>query len=272
VIALAFALAVPFAAPAGCVGTDANQVTGPVVLGMNSTVAPTYDDGQTKIFTAQTAVPLPIRRPTDDDLKGRMPVDPFPRSPWLVVDDVRLEMRFTLSNLDDDDHTVELLVDPWNEFVRYRPGLVVGRDNATPDLSGYDRRFIVPGKSRVEGVLTPDDMRELAVDLATAQQIVAHPPGMDASVDAHALVNRAFNVQNRSNDGDPLLTPRIPAVIPGLTGFDLGLRMDQAADVAIEVTIDVTDQNGNRTVPASKTDPFLGPPGNALSTPKPTAM
>jgi hypothetical protein len=256
-------------ATGACVNGDQNQVTSPIVLGMTASVPPSYSDGETQLFTVQMPVPLPIRKPLGGELMGRAAVDPFPRGPWLEVADVRVEVRFTLSNLDDQDHTVELLLDPWNEFVRYKPGIVVGDETATPDLSGIDRRYVVPGKSRVEGILTPDDMRELAIDLAIAQQIVAHPPPMGAMVDAHALVNRTFNVQNRSNDGDPLLTPRIPAVIPGLTGFDLGLRMTTAANVAIELTMDVTDLNGDRVVPFGKTDPFIGPPGATLTTPKP---
>ena len=46
--------------------------------------------------------------------------DPYPRGPWLKESDLHLEIRYTLTNLDDQPHTVLMMIDPWNEFVRYK--------------------------------------------------------------------------------------------------------------------------------------------------------
>ena len=116
--AVALVLLVP-----GC-SADDTEVLSPVVLGMPDTIAPTYDDGQEQIFQVSREVRLPFRQPRD----GQRPEgqqDPYPRRPFHVATDTRTAVRFTLSNLDDVQHNVELLVDPWNEFVRYAPGVTM---------------------------------------------------------------------------------------------------------------------------------------------------
>ena len=74
-----------------------------------------------------------------------------------------------------------------------------------------------------------------------------------------------MNPQNRSNGNDPIYTPWIPPVVAGLTGFDLGVRTYEAANMAIEITIDVQDLNGNRFVPVDSTQAQIGVPPVSLS-------
>jgi hypothetical protein len=256
-----------------CANRDTNQVTSPVVVGMSETIAPYYSDGQTTIYQVEKEVPLPMRPPTAAERNALGEADPFPRAPFLRACDVRLEIRFTLTNLDDKQHSIELLIDPWNEFVRYHPLVqVVNDEQSTPDLSGYDKFFVVPPKSRVEGTITPDDTNELAVDLATAMNATAHPPTSGAGTRLNALINHIFNLQNRSNDGDPLVTPLVPGTIPGLSGFDLGIRSYEPVNVAVEIIVDVTDLDGDRTIPFGKTDEPMGVPPDELSPPATSAM
>jgi hypothetical protein len=255
-----------------CASTGDEQVLAPVVLGMTAETAPIQSDGNESIFQVQTPVPLPMRAPTAAEAAGLGEAPPYPRAPFLLASHVRVEVRYVLSNLDDEPRTFELLFDPWNEFVRYRPGIVVSDNEALPNLSGYNRFFTLAPKQRVEGVLTNDDTRELAVDLATAQAIAAAPPPQDADVGAAVLMNRAMNLQNRSSSPDPLLAPYIPRVIAGLTGFDVGLRAAQAGNIAIEITVDIKDVQGERVVEPGKSDPTFGEPGETLSPPGARAM
>ena len=253
-----------------CASKGETQVIPPVVLGMLGTAPPTYDDGQMQIYETFLPVPLPLRKPTDAEvLKGA--ADPYPRPPFDLAGDTRITARFTLSNLDDKPHTVELLLDPWNEFVRYSPGVVVGDEATTPNFSGIDRFFIIPAKGRVEGILTPDDIVEMAVDLGTVMEIQKRPPAMDSAFVGPALYNRAFNVQNRSTQPDPLLSPFIPSVTAGIVGFDLGLRTYEPAKLAVEVVLDVEDINGDRVIPAGDDTRRVGRPGTVLSPPPPPA-
>jgi len=152
--------------------------------------------------------------------------------------------------------------------VRYVPGVIVTEERTTPNLSGYDKLIAVPAKSRVQGTITTDDTTELAFDLATAEAILANPPA-DPSVAVGSMINHVFNLQNRSNTGDPLITPYIPKVIAGLTGFDLGVRTYQKGNVAVEIVMDVTDVNGSKVLPPGSTDKPIGVPGTEISPPPP---
>jgi hypothetical protein len=251
----------------GCRANEDEQTLEPVVLGMTSSAAPFYRDNQTAIYQVTIPVRLPMRRPTDDEARGLGQMPPYPRAPFLKSSDVRIEVRFTLTNVDDKRQSVELLLDPWNEFVRYRPGLQVSDEDALPNYSGYQKSFMLDPKQRLEGIVTADDTLEMAIDLATAMNIAANPPPADAQLNAAALMNRAFNLQNRSNQPDPAIGPLIPPVIPGLTGFDLSLRTRAPENVAVEITTDVRDLNGDRVVPPGETARTFGPPGRVLSPP-----
>lgn len=253
---------------AACANDRETQVIPPAVLGMTETIAPSYDVGQMKIYEAYLPVPLPLRRPADGE-RASGDEDPYPRPPFHLASDTRITARFTLSNLEDKQTTVELLVDPWNEFVRYSPGVVLSDEATTPNLSGIDRFFVLPPLGRIEGILTPDDMVELATDLATAMGLARNPPPADGDFAGPALYNRAFNIQNRSSDPDPRLAPFIPCVIAGLVGFDLGLRTYAPAKIAIEVVLDVEDLGGDRVLPAGDAARRVGRPSTALVPPAP---
>ena len=262
----ACALSVSAVLLTACTSSGNNQVTSPTVLGMTSTVTPAYDDGEQQIYQVKVPVTLPLRRPTSAEASALKAQDPYPRAPFLLNSDLQIEIRYTVTNLDPTPHNVDLLLDPWNEFVRYVPGLQIDEDDVLPDQSGYDRSILLAPMSRSEGIITSDDMTELAIDLATVEDIQKHPP-TDPDADVNGLMNHVFDPQNRSNDGDPLISQYIPKVIAGLTGFDLGLRTVEKANVAVEITIEIVDLNGDRVLPFGSTDSKLGRPGTTITPP-----
>ncbi len=257
---------VALALPIGCAEKGETQVEPPVVLGMLETAAPTYDDGQMQIYEAYQPVELPLRRPSDDE-RPKGASDPYPRPPFQLASDTRITARFTLSNLEDKPHVVELLVNPWNEFVRYEPGVTVDEEATTPNFSGINGRYILGPLGRIEGIITPDDFVELATDLGTAMKLHKTPPADDSAFAGPALYNRAFNVQNRSSQRDVVLAPFIPAVVANVVGFDLGLRTYEPAKIAVEMVLDVEDLNGDRVIPEGSDAKRAGRPGTVLSPP-----
>lgn len=275
--ALAVALSCALPAVFGCSNGAADQVTRPVALGMTSTMAPFYSDGQITLYQVQIAVPLPVRQMSNADLSaaGGAPAGtPYPRGVFLRAQDESVEVRFTLTNLDTNDHDVWLLIDPWNEFVRWKPGVTVVNDDESVPNFGYDKEYTVPAKQRLEGTITADDMHEIGIKLASVENMLASPqaqapPMPGDSFDPTAIANNIFNPQNRSNSVPPdlLYTPWIPPVVAGVTGFDLGLRTSEQANVAVEIVIDVQDLRGNRFVEQDSTDPQMGPPPRVLSPP-----
>lgn len=264
-----------------CAKTDENQITEPAVVGMSDKVPATYDDGQMQIYWVTTPVKLPMRMPTGTEAAALGQMAPYPKEPFIKADDVRTEIRFTISNLDDKRHAVELLIDPWNEFVYYLPTIQVSEEMSQPDLSGYDKFYILEPKGRIQGVITKDDARELAYDLATAMNLALLPPpdpnnpGMGPN--ANGLFNHAMNLQNRSTAPSPLIANYIPKVAPAMIGFDLGLRSYSPMNVAVEVQVDVQDQTttGDSKVVAPSDIgklPTYEKPGAALSPPKAPMM
>lgn len=240
-------------------GDDEAQRTLPSVqLAMAPSVTAFYDDGQLELYEVRRAVELPILAPSAAalaELQQRQAL-PFPRHPWLTLSDVRVQLTWTLTNLDDEVRTVEVLIDPWNEFARYSPGLMLvdAEDGEyIPNLSGIDYLYRLEGKSQGErsrryGTYTFDDMDELARDFATVMHLVAEPPpSLDGEEGDGALVyaNHAFAFQNHSSR-DPLVAPWIPGVIPGLTGFELALRTEEPATVAIELVVELVDRGSGK--------------------------
>jgi hypothetical protein len=262
-----------------CEGGAADQVTSPLALGMTSKMAPYYSDGNTMIYEAQRPVPLPVRKPSSSETSGSAPKGtPYSHAPYLLASDESIEVHYTITNVDDTMHAVWMLVDPWNEFVRWRPGVTVVSDEVTVPNNGYDLAFSVGPKSRVEGTLTPDDLLEIATKLASVESLLGssfarmmladggNPNYTGPSV--NELCNNIFDSLNRSNSGDLLYMPWIPPVIAGVTGFDLGIRTYEPANIAIEISIDIVDNNGNRFVqPEDTTMTRIGVPSKVLSPP-----
>ncbi len=277
------------AVAAACSNGSGDQVTAPVAVGMTSKMAPYYADGQITLYEAQTPVALPVKKPTSADLSNPAPKGtPYSHAPYLTAQDESVEVHYVLSNIDTTAHNVWLLIDPWNEFVRWKPGVTVVSDEETIPNNGYDKQYVLPPMSRVEGTITPDDIQEIATKLASVQKFLASPQAKmaasataddtsdDNSLDPTSVCNNIFDYQNRSNSTPPDLyyTPWIPSVVAGLTGFDLGIRMEVdegdsggAGNVAVEITMDVQDLNGNRFVPQDTTDAQMGMPGKTLSPP-----
>jgi hypothetical protein len=257
---------------------------------MTSMIGPYYADGEITLYQVTQPVPLPVRKPTaaDESALGAAPKGtPYPHAPFLTADDESVEVHYTLSNVDNVQHNVWLLVDPWNEFVRWKPGVTVVSDEETIPNFGYDQQFVLPAMSRLEGTITSDDMHEIAIKLASVQNYLASPEATqtttatgdddgDDGTSPSGICDNIFDYQNRSNSvpPDPYYTPWIPSVVAGLTGFDLGIRTEAdegdtggAGNIAVEITMEIQDLNGDRFVPQDSTDAQIGIPPKTLSPP-----
>jgi hypothetical protein len=244
----------------GCSGQDHEESLPTVQVGMTEAIEPIYDDGELKIYEVKKGVAFPILAP-DPVTRGQLndrKTTPYGAYPWVTTDDIDVQVSWTISNLDDEDHVIEMLVDPWNEFGRYYPGLQLTDaedEEYMPNFSGIDKRYVVPGKgagegARVHGVYAFTDLKEIATDLATVMNLIENPPpligeGEDAEDPTVTYTNHAFHYQNRSYD-DPLIAEWVPKVVAGLTGLDLGFRTGEPANLAIELAIEVVDKNGER--------------------------
>jgi len=267
------AAAVALTAALGC-SDDSERRLDPISVAMpgDEGFAPVYSDEELTIYESKTSLMLPIIAPKPAQLEALNSdaADPFERLPWVKQNDVHVQVTWTLSNLDPDAHAVWVMIDPWNEFGRYEPAVHVSDDGATRDLSGIDMLFEVPGteddaEPRLVGTFTFDDMDELAVDFATVFKILndAVPVSEDDEDPRATLVNNAFNVRDRSNRS-PLLVPYRPSVVPGLVGFDYGVRTSEHANVALEIVVELRD-DGDRVAERGQAVQLLEPPEAVIS-------
>jgi hypothetical protein len=268
---------------AGGCGDGETRRLPPVSVALAESVPPIYDDGELTLYEAKTSLMLPIIAPSESELArlGAEPADPFERQPWVTRDDIAVQVTWTLSNLDPVDRSIWVMIDPYNEFGRYEPAIVVSGEEAVRDLSGIDMLFSLPGTGagsnagiddgdspRVVGTFTFDDMDELALDFATVFKILedAAPDASDGGEDdpRSRLVNYAFNVRNRSYNS-PLLDPYRPPTVPGLVGFDFGVRSSAPANVALEIVVEIRDRQGDRVAERGQAVRLLDPPTRVVS-------
>jgi hypothetical protein len=272
----ALSIAACVSAALGCSSDDMRRLD-PAVVALSDAVSPVYDDGELVIYEAKTGLMLPIIAPRPDQLEvlDNQAPDPFERQPWVTPAEVRVQVTWTLSNLDPGPHSVWVMIDPWNEFGRYEPAIEIDGDEAVRDLSGIDMLFLLPGveadgavraEPRISGTFTFDDMDELAHDFATVFKIMRDAVPVDETEEdpRSTLINNAFNVRNRSYNS-PLLAPYAPAVTPALVGFDFGVRTSERANVALEILVEVLDRQGDRVAERGESVRLLERPTEVIS-------
>jgi hypothetical protein len=268
-----------FAATA-CGDDEQTRVLPPEQVAMNHMVEPVYMegddcDGGGCIFEVKKGVAFPIIAPSGEALAalGNDPIEPYGRRPWVTLNDVRVQLSWTLSNLDEQQHAVEVLVDPWSEFGRYWPGFTLvdaEEGEYLPNQSGIDYYYVLEPAStgeasRRHGTYTYDDMDELARDFATVLNLIKFPPaslpGEEPPEEGSVLpsyVNHAFNFQNHS-ENDPLVRAYVPDVVAALTGVDIGIRSSERATIALEVVVEVNDLGTGKVQEDGEDDQLLEP-------------
>jgi hypothetical protein len=265
-------LGVVAALSTGCGSKDHQESLPTIQVGMTKAVPPIYDDGEMQIYEVKKGTSFPILAPTDATRGelNQIAMEPYGRRPWVTSEDLEVQVTWTISNLDEEEHVVELLVDPWNEFGRYYPGLQLtdpDEGEYMPNFSGIDKRYIVAGigdaeGSRAHGTYAFADLEEMATDFATVMSLIKDPPvsADDAEEEDPTVTytNHAFHWQNRSYN-DVLVQQWVPATVAGLTGLDLGFRTYEPANIAIEVAVELVDKNGKRLRKEGETEPLLRP-------------
>lgn len=210
-----------------CGHAEDTRTVGPYTLALTDTTKPALGDpgGQGAVYETQVAIALPLTDPPALEGAGSRP---YPRPVWYTSNDLRVQLQYVITNFEDKEIVVELMVDGWNEFIRYSPTVSVDEEgNVNADRAMVDRIIIVPAKSRVTGTVSYDDFERAALSLATIMNGAANP---------FHVVEPHTNILS-----DPATAPFVPSVIDGITGFDLSLRSSTAVKVAVEATVELID-------------------------------
>jgi hypothetical protein len=208
---------------AGCGGRREERTLGPYVVAITKETPAAFTADDASIFQVGTSIALPLR----DRPSGLPRQAPYPGGVWITPERLRVQASYVISNLEDEELKVGILFDAWNEFVWYSPQIRVVDDDVIPDRSTVDRLVILPPRARVQGRVAYDDFERVALALAT---IVGGAPNPFHVLDPQTQIRLS-----------PLSAPYVPAVISGLTGFDVSLRTTRAARVAVEVVVELLD-------------------------------
>jgi hypothetical protein len=232
---------------AGCIEERRYIGDGLYQVALTESTAPAFEGEDGALFIVEQRVELPVRVPTDIALQdlseaaSRFEGLPFPRMPWVERGDLGIEVDFTLSNLDDAERQVAVIINGFNEFHEYMPGVTVIDEEPTADFSQWERLYELEPRQRIDGTVREEDFDEAAVDLAT---VVNGAPNSNAVV----------FFENKSSR-DERSRAFIPEVIPGLCGFRLGLRATGAGRIVLEATVRVRDA-GDRLAD-EQDEPFM---------------
>ena len=225
-VALTAGLVAVAALVTGCGSEPRDARTfGPYIVALKADTPPAVASEDGAVFMVRRSIALPIKeRPPG------IPGTPgYPGGVWYTPEKLRVQVSYVITNLEDKEITIELLVDGWNEFRAYTPQMRIVDDELEADRSCVQRPLILPAKSRTEGRISYDDFERMAIALAGIVNKAPNPFHLlDPSVDLYS---------------SPLSKPFIPAVIDGITGFDLSLRTRTGGPfrVAVEATVELID-------------------------------
>jgi hypothetical protein len=240
-------------------------------MGLAPSTPASYDDGTVQFYHVSREVMLPYKAadPNERTVTIReWELSPYPHKPEHRATETRVTMKYTLTNLDAVPRKIELLIDPWNEFVRYAPGLRTTGDRVQPGISGYQRAFDLPPFGRFSGEISPEDVVELAVDLTTAMTIQRYAAGHLKGLGQAELFDRAFSLGSPSTSPEPALAPWVPPLrgrTAAMVGFNVGLRAVERAAIGLELQVDIEDPQSNRIVRETRGGRRIDPPTGALS-------
>lgn len=255
----------------GCVGVDERYAEdGLITFAVTSDAAPAAMSDEAAAFVIERRVEFPFVPPTPEEMAmleaGAGQATPFARMPWVRRGDVGVEIDWVIHNLSDTPLELTFTLNGFNEFHEYFPAFTIEDDEIIFDFSGWERLFALPAHGKLEGTIREEEIDEVAIDLATV-------------VNGAPNANEIVYFENQSAH-DPRARMFIPAVIPGLTGVRLGVRvggsvsddpmmMTAAPPVVVEASVRLRDFEDRV---AEEGDPAWPLPAPEAFTPMPPAM
>ncbi len=211
------------------VGTDEGGLRS---FALTEDTAPLAEGEDAVIFLVEDRVELPLREPDQDRMRelrqGANDVTiPWDRLPHRDLGDYTLSVDWVLINLDEAPHLATVTLNGVSEFTEYVPGVFVDDEDVFAEFASWERTYELGPLERLTGTIRPEELDEVAIDLATVVNGVANA---DAIVhpDSHSAL-------------DPRAIPFVPEVIPALVAARLGIRTTEPANLVLEYIVRVHD-------------------------------
>ncbi|MCA9606233.1 MAG: hypothetical protein KC619_11590 [Myxococcales bacterium] len=207
---------------------------GPWVIAMQPDTPPFFESDDGNVYIVEQRVPFEFRLPTAEEeaaLGDVAGIDiPYATRPYVERDDIEVQVDWTLSNVSENRVTTSVVLNGFNEFHEYNPGVQVVDNEVIADFSGWERTIVLNPGERRTGTIREEEMDEVAVDLATVVNGVTN-------------ANQIVYFENQSaNDRRSMMF--IPDVVPALTGIRMGLRITTEGEpvpVVLEFTVRIRD-------------------------------
>lgn len=220
----------------GCAAQEEYTAPGVIAFAITADTPPFFESPDTSVYIVESRVELPVVDPLDR-MAGLYSIPagvtiPYERMPWAIQGDYAVEVDYTISNLSDQTVSAAVILNGFNEFHEYLPGVTIVEDEAVPDYSGFEWTIVLAPGERYTATIREEEMAEIAYDLAAVGNLAPN-------------ANRIVYPANQ-HDHDPYAALYMPSVIPALTGFRLGMRVttgDTPPAMVLEATVRLRDVN-----------------------------
>jgi hypothetical protein len=200
--------------------------------------------GNGVISQAKSSLQLPYKTETAADAKTRMALAAKlgVMVPYVKVDDVAVEIEYTIKNLDGSNGGTALVeLNGANEFFAYDPSMIMLDPNddeapPTPGLSGDIPIDIDPGGT-YQGTFREDQVLEAAIDLDEITRGNVNPFAAELDINKNDQTFQPLAPEMYDMDGNPL--PRTPMGKPiPREAFAGMIRMDLVFKPSTHMVLD----------------------------------
>jgi len=253
----------------GCSANDPMYVPGQTTLeaGMMDAMGNT-------VASAKGTLTLPIKTETMDDANARaaLTTQLMVQVPYIKIDDIAVEVEYTVKNLDSEDGTAKVELNGANELFEYDPTLFADpnpEDEAPPPpglAANSDIPITVPANGEVDGLFTEDETKEASVDLdeitrGNINEFTAVLTPADKNKQSFQPVTPLmYDAMGNALPQTPMGAEIPRAAFPHIIRFDLVFTPDH--HMVLDYNIRIRDLRGNvvddkgLTAPTSELDPF----------------
>ena len=129
--------------------------------------APIADEDAPPIPPIQVFLPVRLEEPKEAEERAALAAELGVDVPFVSIDDIDLSLEWTITNLEDTEAEVRIMLTGANEYFAYVPisFVVDPEEEPTPPPLLGDIPLVVPASGSISGVLREDQFREASLDL-----------------------------------------------------------------------------------------------------------